>query len=261
MWSIGVTAYLLLCGETPFNGKNRQQLFRRISCDEPTFPDEKWGHISDEAVDFVRKLLSKDPAKRLSAAGALQHRWLADPNQSHSMKSFDKSNVSNQSSSSEITEGVTRRSRGDPPIEQASPTAAASYSNRIVPPSPSTSFHNARSNSSNNNVPPPAPSRQEQSRSPARKARQSSMRREKTPVRSSQPPPPPKPPAPVRDTSSSSISTPTSYTSHTPAPAAPPAVDENARLLDVIREQDEKIAALERMVKRMLEPEGTVHEC
>ncbi|EED86973.1 predicted protein, partial [Thalassiosira pseudonana CCMP1335] len=78
MWSIGVTAYLLLCGETPFNGKNRQQLFRRISCDDPTFPDDKWGHISDEAVDFVRKLLTKDPAKRLSAVEALKHRWLVD---------------------------------------------------------------------------------------------------------------------------------------------------------------------------------------
>jgi serine/threonine protein kinase len=78
MWSIGVTTFLLLCGDTPFNGKNRQQLFRRISCDEPTFADDKWGGISDEGVDFVRKLLAKDPAKRLSAAQALSHRWLMD---------------------------------------------------------------------------------------------------------------------------------------------------------------------------------------
>ena len=65
MWSIGVTCYLLLCGDTPFNGKNRQQLFRRISCDDPAFPDDKWGqkiiaHIvanypemdSDEMIKF-----------------------------------------------------------------------------------------------------------------------------------------------------------------------------------------------------------------
>lgn len=78
MWSIGVTCYLLLCGETPFNGKNRQQLFRRISCDEPAFPDEKWGHISDKAVNFVQGLLTKDPARRLSAKGALQHPWIVD---------------------------------------------------------------------------------------------------------------------------------------------------------------------------------------
>ena len=39
------------------------------------------------------------------------------------------------------------------------------------------------------------------------------------------------------------------------------AADENARLLDVIKNQDAKIEKLERMVKRMLEPEGAVHEC
>ena len=78
MWSIGVTCYLLLCGDTPFNGKNRQQLFRRISCDEPAFPDDKWGQVSDDAIDFVRQLLAKDPAKRLSADQALAHKWLAD---------------------------------------------------------------------------------------------------------------------------------------------------------------------------------------
>lgn len=76
MWSIGVTTYLLLCGDTPFNGKNRQQLFRRISCDEPPYADDKWGHISDEGIDFVQKLLMKDPVKRLSSAQALSHRWL-----------------------------------------------------------------------------------------------------------------------------------------------------------------------------------------
>ena len=111
MWSIGVTAYLILCGETPFNGKNRQQLFRRISCDDPTFPNDKWGHISDEAVDFVRRLLIKDPAKRLSANEALRHRWLVDIKH-HRPKPHEKV-VDSSEDFSELTD-TTKRSR-DPP--------------------------------------------------------------------------------------------------------------------------------------------------
>jgi hypothetical protein len=38
-------------------------------------------------------------------------------------------------------------------------------------------------------------------------------------------------------------------------------VDVNARLLDVIKNQDAKIEQLERLVKRMLEPDGAVHDC
>eukprot|EP00569_Conticribra_weissflogii_P006495 CAMPEP_0171332994 /NCGR_PEP_ID=MMETSP0878-20121228/3740_1 /TAXON_ID=67004 /ORGANISM="Thalassiosira weissflogii, Strain CCMP1336" /LENGTH=688 /DNA_ID=CAMNT_0011833867 /DNA_START=114 /DNA_END=2180 /DNA_ORIENTATION=- len=233
MWSIGVTTYLLLCGETPFNGKNRQQLFRRISCDEPTFPDDKWGHISDEGVDFVRKLLTKDPAKRLTAQGALHHRWLADVRHQSKSSHDNKSSATVDQPSedfSETTDNDARRGRGDPPLDQQlqqhAQTAAytSRNSNALLGPS--------RSNSSNNSVPPPArKSRSSASRSPTR-------------ATASRPPPPPPPQSHGHGVGSSAQ-----------------ASDENARLLDVIKEQDAKIEALERMVKRMLEPEGAVHEC
>jgi calcium/calmodulin-dependent protein kinase I len=147
MWSIGVTAYLLLCGETPFNGKNRQQLFRRISCDDPTFPDDKWGHISDEAVDFVRKLLTKDPAKRLSATEALRHRWLAD-GKHHRAKSHEKV-VDSSEEFSELTE-TTKRSRDPPDV-------ANHNSNNAIPRSPNPRSSSARASSSRSSRPPPPP--------------------------------------------------------------------------------------------------------
>lgn len=37
-----------------------------------------WAHVSPAAVDFVQQLLVLDPAKRLSAAQALMHPWIAE---------------------------------------------------------------------------------------------------------------------------------------------------------------------------------------
>jgi len=41
--------------------------------------------ISDEAVDFLMKLLIKNPAKRMNVKQALQHQWI---------KKFSKNNIS-----------------------------------------------------------------------------------------------------------------------------------------------------------------------
>lgn len=41
-----------------------------------TFDDEKWKQISPLAMDFIQRILEVDPAKRMSASEALQHKWL-----------------------------------------------------------------------------------------------------------------------------------------------------------------------------------------
>jgi calcium-dependent protein kinase len=40
------------------------------------FIEPEWDDVSDDAKDLVKKLLTYDPAKRISAADALQHRWI-----------------------------------------------------------------------------------------------------------------------------------------------------------------------------------------
>lgn len=241
MWSIGVTCYLMLCGDTPFNGKNRQQLFRRISCDEPTFPDDKWGHISDEAVEFVRKLLTKDPSKRLSAAGALQHRWLANNNNMMAQQQqHDIRPMSGGESSEEYLHAKQRAgSRGPGGRKSHSKVAAPvnHHSNDVGSPRPSVS----RERKSNRSV-----SRDRiKNRSVSRDSRSSRSR--------TAPPPPPKPQAPSRES--------VAKQSMNRSGSSRSSDDDNAKLLDVIKNQDAKIEKLERMVKRMLEPEGAVHEC
>ncbi len=40
-----------------------------------TLDEPEWDDVSDEAQDLVRKCLTYDPAKRVSAEDALQHPW------------------------------------------------------------------------------------------------------------------------------------------------------------------------------------------
>ncbi|CAL9115231.1 unnamed protein product [Musa acuminata var. zebrina] len=76
MWSIGVIAYILLCGSRPFWARTESGIFRAVLKAEPTFDEAPWPSLSSQAKDFVKKLLNKDYRKRMTAAQALCHPWL-----------------------------------------------------------------------------------------------------------------------------------------------------------------------------------------
>ncbi|XP_060849474.1 death-associated protein kinase related-like isoform X2 [Rhopalosiphum padi] len=84
MWSLGVTTYALLTGFSPFGGDTDQETFCNISNADIDFPDELFEDVSEEAVDFIRKLLVKDPRERLTAKECLKHPWLANLRRSSS---------------------------------------------------------------------------------------------------------------------------------------------------------------------------------
>jgi len=77
MWSIGVITYILLCGFPPFYGDTVPEIFEQIMEANFDYPEEYWGQVSKEAKDFINKLLVVDSGKRLTAAAALKHPWLA----------------------------------------------------------------------------------------------------------------------------------------------------------------------------------------
>ena len=79
MWSVGVVCYVLLSGLSPFMGDSDVETFANISGISYDFEDEAFDSISEEAKDFIRKLLVKFQNKRLTASDCLQHRWLAQP--------------------------------------------------------------------------------------------------------------------------------------------------------------------------------------
>ncbi|OZJ01638.1 hypothetical protein BZG36_05413 [Bifiguratus adelaidae] len=76
MWSIGVITYTLLCGYNPFQSDDEVAFLQLIKDGKYEFHDRYWKHISDDAKDFIRKLLQPDPSARLTAEQALAHRWI-----------------------------------------------------------------------------------------------------------------------------------------------------------------------------------------
>ena len=76
VWSIGIVAYILLCGYPPFNGEDDPQIFETIKQGHFIFPSTSWDRVSPEAKDFIKCLLRKDPRKRFTADEALQHPWV-----------------------------------------------------------------------------------------------------------------------------------------------------------------------------------------
>ncbi|XP_074861208.1 calcium/calmodulin-dependent protein kinase type 1 [Carettochelys insculpta] len=76
-WSIGVIAYILLCGYPPFYDESDAKLFEQILQAEYEFDSPYWDDISESAKDFIQHLMEKEPNKRFTCEQALQHPWIA----------------------------------------------------------------------------------------------------------------------------------------------------------------------------------------
>ncbi|XP_054841158.1 myosin light chain kinase family member 4 isoform X2 [Eublepharis macularius] len=78
MWSIGVIAYMLLSGLSPFLGDDDNETLNNILACRFDFEDEEFQNVSEEAKDFITKLLIKEKGWRISATATLKHPWLSD---------------------------------------------------------------------------------------------------------------------------------------------------------------------------------------
>ncbi|XP_060080975.1 calcium/calmodulin-dependent protein kinase type 1-like [Ylistrum balloti] len=76
-WSIGVIAYILLCGYPPFYDENDSALFQQILKAEYEFDSPYWDDISQSAKDFISHLMCKDRKKRFTCKQALKFPWIA----------------------------------------------------------------------------------------------------------------------------------------------------------------------------------------
>jgi calcium-dependent protein kinase len=76
LWSLGVISHMLLTGRPVFHGDTQKDIFQSIRVGKVNYTSRFHG-LSDLAQDFVKSLLVFDPAKRLTAQGALQHAFIA----------------------------------------------------------------------------------------------------------------------------------------------------------------------------------------
>ncbi|XP_052319821.1 myosin light chain kinase 3-like isoform X2 [Oncorhynchus keta] len=105
MWSLGVITYMLLSGLCPFLGDNNPETLNNILACQWNFDEEEFTDISEEAKDFISKLLIVNKSWRIGASEALRHPWLSDPVLHHRL--HEKKNMchcSRRSSCVPITE-------------------------------------------------------------------------------------------------------------------------------------------------------------
>lgn len=104
MWSLGVITYMLLVadalshtyqkaykciltffhswsrlsGLSPFLGDDDNETLNNILACQWNFEEKEFTDISDEAKDFITRLLVKSKSWRMSATESLRHPWLSD---------------------------------------------------------------------------------------------------------------------------------------------------------------------------------------
>ncbi len=85
LWSLGVTMYTMLCATFPFqfqgpvtlaNGNLNPNLMAAIQRGVYRDPRARGHAVSDDCIDFLQRLLTLDPAARMTAEEALAHPWL-----------------------------------------------------------------------------------------------------------------------------------------------------------------------------------------
>merc|ERR1719491_918004 len=76
VWSWGVCMFNFLSDRLPFAGGTTNETFEAVKRGNFSFNADAWRYISEDAKEFIRGLMTYDPKDRLTAQGALLHRWV-----------------------------------------------------------------------------------------------------------------------------------------------------------------------------------------
>ena len=79
MWSLGVCVYFLLTGRQPFIGGSPQETANLMGAGK--YDASVLARYSDNAKDFIARLLVVDQNRRMSATEALNHPWVRSARQ------------------------------------------------------------------------------------------------------------------------------------------------------------------------------------
>jgi len=76
IWSLGVLVFILLTGTPPFKASSLKEIFNKILKGKVNFEDEICKNISEEAIEFIKRLLKYDPVERPTALESLKISWI-----------------------------------------------------------------------------------------------------------------------------------------------------------------------------------------
>ena len=76
IWSCGIILYTMLCGHPPFCGNKENIIKSKILHSKLVFPSKEFKSVSNEAIEYIKHLLSYKPEQRPSAEEALNNKWL-----------------------------------------------------------------------------------------------------------------------------------------------------------------------------------------
>lgn len=78
VYAMGIMLYRMISGHYPYDGDDDDRTLELAAQAHLSFSDPSWRRTSKECRSFVRALLQPHPERRLTAAAALLHPWIAN---------------------------------------------------------------------------------------------------------------------------------------------------------------------------------------
>lgn len=81
---MGIITYQLLCGLTPFDGRNIEAINKNIRSKKLTFTEKEFKKVSKNAKDFIQICLDRDQNRRPTIEELFEHPWICEVPDSNS---------------------------------------------------------------------------------------------------------------------------------------------------------------------------------
>ncbi|XP_052868012.1 death-associated protein kinase related-like [Anopheles cruzii] len=78
IWSLGVIAYVILSGHSPFGADTREETYDNVLRHRLSFPDSLFGNISRDAINFIQSTIVMDPRGGSPTTNIVPHAQFPD---------------------------------------------------------------------------------------------------------------------------------------------------------------------------------------